>query len=222
MDRGKPAAARRERARADPGIRARRTSRRSPGRPAHDATYFPVLGTLVRYPGWLVWPFAALAADRRAGARRARRAPASLRPLRPDGRRVRARADPAAAVGDRGAAPVAAAGRDPARLREHDRPVAAGLVYRAGVVALVATVVLTWYGLLRRRFGGWRAGDRRPRLARRARCRARRRDARWVVPGRAAGAGRLDRRDGPRSPPRRAARHGFRQSCWRSAAAWRW
>jgi hypothetical protein len=28
---------------------------------AFDATYFPVPGLLVRYPGWLVWPFAALA-----------------------------------------------------------------------------------------------------------------------------------------------------------------
>ncbi|WP_345425229.1 M20/M25/M40 family metallo-hydrolase [Pseudonocardia xishanensis] len=27
-----------------------------------DATYFPVLGTLVRYPGWLVWPLAGSAA----------------------------------------------------------------------------------------------------------------------------------------------------------------
>jgi hypothetical protein len=29
---------------------------------AHDATYFPVLGSLWRYPGWLVWPVAILAA----------------------------------------------------------------------------------------------------------------------------------------------------------------
>ena len=119
----------------------------------HDATYFPVLGTLVRYPGWLVWPFAALAvigvlalailARRRSLIRYGRVATGfglALIPLLLS----------------------AVAAQLLWLLLVAIRPGYANMIdpwrpgfYRAAVVALVATVVLTWYGLLRRRFGGW-------------------------------------------------------------------
>ncbi len=120
---------------------------------ADDLTYFPVLGLLVRYPGWLVWPFAVLALVAVGGvAYLARR---------------RGRITWGRLAGGFGVALV------PLLLA----PVLAQLLwmllvairpgyremldpwqpnwFRAGVVALVATVVLTWYGLLRKRFGGW-------------------------------------------------------------------
>jgi hypothetical protein len=120
---------------------------------AHDETYFPVLGTLVRYPGWLVWPFAVLAviavlalavlARRRSLARYGRMAGGfglALIPL----------------LGSAIAAQLLWL------LLTAIRPGYANMIdpwrpgfYRAVVVALVVTVVLTWYGLLRRRFGGW-------------------------------------------------------------------
>ncbi|HZD97271.1 MAG TPA: M20/M25/M40 family metallo-hydrolase, partial [Micromonosporaceae bacterium] len=119
----------------------------------HDATYFPVLGTLVRYPGWLVWPFAALAvigvlalaalARRRSLIRYGRVAAGfglALIPLLLTA--IAAQLLWLALVAIR---PGYANMIDPWRPG----------FYRAGVVALVATVVLTWYGLLRRRFGGW-------------------------------------------------------------------
>jgi Peptidase family M28 len=119
----------------------------------HDATYFPVLGTLVRYPGWLIWPFAALAVigvlalsvlARRRSLIRYGRVAAGF-----------------------GLAPIplllsAIAAQLLWLVLVAIRPGYANMIdpwrpgfYRAGVVALVATVVLTWYGLLRRRFGGW-------------------------------------------------------------------
>ena len=69
MDQAQPAAARRQRAGADPGLRRGRHRGARPSRPPATRTYFPVLGALVRYPGWLVWPFAVLAAARRRRAR---------------------------------------------------------------------------------------------------------------------------------------------------------
>src|SRR5262245_4328486 len=120
---------------------------------AHDETYFPVLSALVRYPGWLVWPFAALAlvavvalavvARRRSVVRYPRIAAGfglALIPLVLS--EVAAQALWLLPVAIR---PGYANMIDPWRPG----------FYRAGVVALVATVVLTWYGLLRRRFGGW-------------------------------------------------------------------
>jgi Peptidase family M28 len=119
----------------------------------HDATYFPVLGTLVRYPGWLVWPFAALAligvlalavlARRRELIRYGRLAAGfglALIPLLLSA--IAAQLLWLLLIAIR---PGYANMTDPWRPG----------FYRAGVVALVATVVLTWYGLLRRRFGGW-------------------------------------------------------------------
>ena len=119
----------------------------------HDETYFPVLGTLIRYPGWLVWPFAALAvlavgalavvARRRRGVSYRRAAGGfglALIPL------------VLSAVAAQLLWLVLVAIRSGyANMIDPWRP---GF-YRAGVVALVATVVLTWYALLRRRLGGW-------------------------------------------------------------------
>jgi hypothetical protein len=119
----------------------------------HDLTYFPVLGWLARYPGWLVWPFAALAL------------------LAVGGLAVLARRRGLVTWGR------VAGGFGLALLPLLLAPVAAQLMwtllvairpgyrqmldpwqpgwFRAGVVALVLTVLLTWYGLLRRRMGSW-------------------------------------------------------------------
>jgi len=118
-----------------------------------DATYFPVGPLLVRYPGWLVWPLAGLALVAVAGlAVLARR---------------------------RGVAswPRVGAGFGLALVPLIVGPVLAQLLwtvlvalrpgyaemldpwrpgwFRAGVVALVATAVVAWYRLLRRRVGPW-------------------------------------------------------------------
>jgi hypothetical protein len=118
---------------------------------AGDSTYFPVLGFLVRYPGWLVWPVAvaglgavvalAWVARRRAVARLGWTFAGfglALVPLL--------------------AAPVLAqllwtlmVAMRPG-YREMLDPWRPGW-FRLAVVALVAVVVLTWYGLLRRRPG---------------------------------------------------------------------
>ncbi len=120
---------------------------------AGDLTYFPVLGTLVSYPGWLVWPVSILAllvvivlaviARRRRVASFGRVAGGfglALIPIL--------------------VAPVLA--QVLWFLLETIRPGYANMEdpwrpgwYRAAVVALVATVVLAWYALLRRRMGGW-------------------------------------------------------------------
>jgi hypothetical protein len=118
-----------------------------------DATYFPVLGLMVRYPGWLVWPIAVLAlltvgalaflVRRRALATAPRLAVGfglALIPLL--------------------AAPIltqilwsllVALRHGYAHMLDPWRP---GW-FRLAVVLLVLTVLLTWYGLLRRRFGTW-------------------------------------------------------------------
>ena len=119
-----------------------------------DSTYFPVLGVLVRYPGWLVWP---IAVARRCS--RSARSPSSCAAGAASGC-GRMAAGFGLALIPLLLAPVLAqlfwlllVAIRPG-LPEHDRPVAPGW-YRAGVVALVATIVLTWYALLRRRFGAW-------------------------------------------------------------------
>ncbi len=119
----------------------------------HDATYFPVLGTLVRYPGWLVWPFAALAV---IGVL----ALAALARRRSLIRYGRVAAGFGLALISLLLSAIAAQLLWLALVAI--RPGYANMIdpwrpdfYRAGAVALVATVVLTWYGLLRRRFGGW-------------------------------------------------------------------
>lgn len=118
---------------------------------AQDATYFPVLGRLVRYPGHLVWPLAAAAllavavlvlVLRRRGisslGRTAGAAGLALVPVI--------------------AAPLAAQGLW--WLLVLVRPGYGAMLdpwrpgwYRLAVVAVVLAVVLTWFALLRRRIG---------------------------------------------------------------------
>ncbi|MFI5832207.1 M28 family peptidase [Micromonospora sp. NPDC051300] len=120
-------------------------------RSGHDDTYFPVLGGLVRYPGWLTLPLAvaALLAVGALGWLLRRRGRATVGTL-------------AAGVG-LALAPVVVAPLGAwllwaaittirpgyAELLDPYRPV----WYRLAVVALAATVLLCWYALLRRRVG---------------------------------------------------------------------
>ncbi|MEP6561362.1 MAG: M28 family peptidase [Nakamurella sp.] len=119
----------------------------------YDETYFPAAGTLARYPGWLVWPFAVLGAvgvgalgflALRRGLLTGRRLAAAiglaLLPL----------------IGSLVAAQLLWT------LLVAIRPGFANMtdpwfptLFRVSVTALVATVLLTWYGLLRRRIGPW-------------------------------------------------------------------
>ncbi|WP_045745259.1 M20/M25/M40 family metallo-hydrolase [Actinoplanes rectilineatus] len=117
-----------------------------------DATYFPALGVLVRYPGGLVLPLAilALVAVLALGWLVRRRGRAS-------GRRLVAAAG--LALVPVVLAPALAQGLWAALVAV--RPEYAGmpidpyrpLWYRSAVVALAATVVLVWFVLLRRRVG---------------------------------------------------------------------
>ncbi|NUT36741.1 MAG: M28 family peptidase [Hamadaea sp.] len=120
---------------------------------AGDSTYFPFLTYLVRYPGWLVWPIAILAllavvalavlARRRGRATLGRTSAAfglSLVPLL--------------------LAPVLAQllWTLLVAIRPGYRPMLDPWRpgwFRAAVIALVATVLLTWYAVLRKRFGRW-------------------------------------------------------------------
>jgi hypothetical protein len=121
------------------------------GRGADDATYFPVLGELVRYPGALVWPLAAgalaavgllvLVVHRRGSS-----------PLR------RTVAGTVLAAVPLVLAPLASQGLW--LLLGAVRPAYAQVLdpwrpgwFRLATVVLVAGVVLCWYGLLRRRVG---------------------------------------------------------------------
>jgi Zn-dependent M28 family amino/carboxypeptidase len=120
---------------------------------AGDSTYFPVFGLLVRYPGWLVWPLAVLALLAVAGfGYLARRRGLLTWP--------RAAAGFGLALLPILLAPVLTqvlwylvtlVRPDYREMLDPWRP---GW-FRLGVVALVVTVLLGWYGLLRRRFGGW-------------------------------------------------------------------
>ncbi len=120
---------------------------------SYDTTYFPVLRWLVRYPGWLVWPFAALALV----------AVGALAFLTRRRRLVtwgRVAGGFGLALIPLLLAPVAAqllwlllVAIRPG-YREMLDPWQPGW-FRAGVVALVATVLLTWYGLFRKRMGSW-------------------------------------------------------------------
>jgi hypothetical protein len=118
---------------------------------AGDATYFPVLGALVRYPGRLVWPFAAgamVAVGVLAVALR-RRGSSSVR---------RTAGGAALALLPLVLAPLAAQGLWWSLIAF--RPGYGTMLdpwrpgwYRLAVVAVVAAVVLLWYALLRRRVG---------------------------------------------------------------------
>ncbi|MBQ1072173.1 M28 family peptidase [Micromonospora sp. C31] len=117
----------------------------------HDATYFPVPGGLVRYPGWLVLPLAlvalaavaalgwlALRRGRTTGGRLAAGFGLALLPL---------------VLAPLGAqllwAAVTALRPGYAELLDPYRPT----WYRLAVVALAAAVLFTWYALTRRRVG---------------------------------------------------------------------
>jgi len=120
---------------------------------AGDSTYFPVLGLIVRYPGYLVWPLAILALLAVVGL-----AVVAVRRKVATGGRI------AAGFG-LALIPIvlaAVAAQLLWTLLVAIRPGYAAMIdpwrpgwFRLGVVALVATVLLTWYGLLRKRFGAW-------------------------------------------------------------------
>ncbi|WP_448641421.1 M20/M25/M40 family metallo-hydrolase [Geodermatophilus sp. URMC 63] len=116
-----------------------------------DAVYFPVLGGLVRYPGWLVWPVAGLAvvAVGALAAVARRRTGTSLR---------RSLAGFGLAVVPVVLAPLAAQAAWALLLAV--RPGYGEMIdpwrpgwYRLGVVLLTLAVLLVWYALLRRRVG---------------------------------------------------------------------
>jgi hypothetical protein len=118
---------------------------------ADDATYFPVLGELVRYPGRLVWPLAgaALAAVGLLSLVVHRRGSSSLR---------RTAAGALLAAVPLVLAPLAAQGLW--ALLVTVRPGYGQLLdpwrpgwFRLATVALLAGVVLWWYAVLRRRVG---------------------------------------------------------------------
>lgn len=120
---------------------------------AGDATYFPTLGMLVRYPGWLVWPLA-------IGALLTVLAAAWLAVRRSLAGPLRLLGGLGLAVVPLLAAPLVAQGFW--ALLVLLRPGYANMLdpwwpgwFRAAVVALVALVVLAWFGLLRRRIGPW-------------------------------------------------------------------
>jgi hypothetical protein len=117
-------------------------------RSGHDATYFPVPGGLVRYPGWLTWPLAlaavvgvlvlgglALRQGRTSGGRLAAGFGLALVPIV---------AAPLAAQLFWSAVTTIQPGH--AELLDPYRPT----WYRLAVVALAVAVVLGWYVLLRR------------------------------------------------------------------------
>jgi len=120
---------------------------------AYDETYFPAVGSLARYPGWLVWPIAVFAALAVAalGWLARRRALATV---------------PRLAVGFGLALVPLALSLVVAQLfwmlLVALRPGLANMMdpwwpnlFRVCVAALVATVLLTWYGLFRRPIGSW-------------------------------------------------------------------
>ena len=118
-----------------------------------DSTYFPVLGTLVRYPGWITWPLAALALLSVAAL-------TALARSRGVTSWPRAAAGVGLALIPLVLAPLSA--QLLWTLLVALRPDYANMTdpwnpgwFRACVVAVVAAIVLSWFGLLRRRCGSW-------------------------------------------------------------------
>jgi hypothetical protein len=130
-----------------------------------DLTYFPVLGGLARYPGTLVWPFAVLAAVSVLGLAalaRWRRRPHLGAPELGRGVTTWPRVLGGFTAGLVPVLLVPPAAQGLWSLLVAIRPDYANLLdpwrpgwYRAAVLALVATVLLAWFGLLRRQLGGW-------------------------------------------------------------------
>lgn len=120
-------------------------------RPATDATYFPLPGFLMRYPGWLVWPLAVLALLAvGALAELSRRRGLTTWPRTVAGMGLAVVPLLGAAV----AAHVLWLGLAALRpsyttMIEPGRPE----LFRLAVVALTFAVLLGWYGALRRRIG---------------------------------------------------------------------
>ncbi len=119
----------------------------------HDATYFPVLGTLIRYPGTLVWPLAILGLVAVIGLAAVVRR--------------RARVGWGRLVAGFGLMAVPLIGAAVVAqlfwmLLVAIRPAYAPMIdpwrptwFRFAVVALVAAVVIGWYALWRKRFTPW-------------------------------------------------------------------
>jgi hypothetical protein len=121
-------------------------------RPAeYDATYFPVPGLLVRYPGWLVWPFAVLALLAVVGlAWRVRSRRIAGWPRLAAGFGLSLVPLLLVPVGAQLLWTLLVAIRPGyAEMLDPWRPT----WYRFAVVALTAAILLTWYALLRRRIG---------------------------------------------------------------------
>lgn len=120
---------------------------------AGDSTYFPALGILVRYPGWLNWPLALLALVAVGGlAFVARRRQLTNWP--------RTAAGFGLATVPLVLAPVVA--QLLWALMMALRPGYANMIdpwwpgwFRLCVIALVVTVLLTWFGVFRRPIGAW-------------------------------------------------------------------
>ncbi len=124
------------------------------GRPAsYDATYFPVLGGLVQYPGYLVWPLAVLALLAAAGLLLVvhRRRGLSWTRLAAGGALMLVPLIGAAVIAQLYWMLLVAIRPGYGPMLDPWRP---GW-YRAAVCALVLVVTVGWYAWWRRRFGRW-------------------------------------------------------------------
>ncbi|SCL20324.1 Zn-dependent amino-or carboxypeptidase, M28 family [Micromonospora nigra] len=120
-------------------------------RAGHDATYFPVPGGLLHYPGWLVLPLAllAVAAVAAAGWLAVRRGRATVGRLAAGFGLALVPVVVAPVAAQLFWAGVTAVRPGHAELLDPYRPT----WYRLAVVALAATVLVAWYAVTRRRVG---------------------------------------------------------------------